>query len=231
VPVYEGYTVPTAVKRIDLAGRDLTEWMMQLLNDEQTVRVFSTTADREVARHIKEQSGIVSLDFEKDMEEAAEQDEEGGGDSHKQEVKLPDGTSFKVGKARFCCPELMFKPNIGDKSCRSVQDTVDQCIKLCPIDCRRTLLSNIVLSGGTTMFKNFDTRLRNEVMALVPQRGRDDVRVIAMPERKYSVWMGAAIVSSLASFANEWVTKADWMEQGPQALHRRCQSHGSFVAQ
>lgn len=232
VPVFEGYTVPTAIKRIDLAGRDLTEWMMTLLNDERTdekSRTFSTTTDREMARCVKEQCCYVALDFEKEYEEAVgSEDEEGK--MEKATVNLPDGTKIEVGKARFCCPELFFQPGLAKKDCRAIHDTVHGCVQMCPIDCRRTLYSNLVLSGGSTMFKNFDTRLRNEVMALVPERAKDDVRVIAMPERKYSVWMGAAILASLASFANEWVTKTDYYEIGPKALHSKCQAHGSFVA-
>lgn len=229
VPVFEGYTVPTAVRRLDLAGRDLTEWMMELLNQEQTRRVFSTTADREMAREIKEKACYVSLDFEKELTEFQEQEESGGGAGDLTEVKLPDGTTFSVGKARFCCPELLFDPKIADKECRSVPQTVEDCVKMCPIDCRRTLLNNIVLSGGSTMYRNYDVRLQREVAKRMPTNGREDVRVIAPAERKYSVWMGAAILASLTSFSAQWVTKEEWKESGVSALHAKCASQGSFT--
>lgn len=231
VPVFEGYTVPTAVRRLDLAGRDLTEWMMTLLNQEQTRRVFSTTTDREMAREIKEKACYVALDFEKELEEYQDSEDSHGSASseHLTEVKLPDGTTFSVGKAKFCCPELLFAPSIAEKECKSVHQTVAESVKMCPIDCRRTLLNNIVLSGGSTMFRNYEIRLRDEVAKLQPARGREDVRVIAPSERKYSVWMGAAILGSLTSFAAEWVTKQDWIENGPRAIHAKCAAHGSFV--
>ena len=153
VPVFEGYTVPTAVRRLDLAGRDLTEWMMQLLNDEQQARTFSTTADREAARHLKEQACYVSLDFDAELEAYQEKEEAQGGVGDKTEFKLPDGTTFSVGKAAFCCPELLFSPSLANKECRSVPQTVMDCVKICPIDTRRALLNNVVLSGGSTMYR------------------------------------------------------------------------------
>jgi actin-related protein len=216
------------VRRLDLAGRDLTEWMMRLLNEEQKARVFSSTKDREMAREVKEKAAYVALDFDRELEQFAER-EEAGDAARLTDVKLPDGTTFAVGRAAFCCPELLFSPSIADKECRSVPQTVMDAAKVCPIDTRRTLLNNVVLSGGSTMFKNYDTRLRNELRALVPPRGQDDVRVIAPGERKYSVWMGAAILASLASFAGEWVTKQEYTEQGPRAVHARGQAPGSFV--
>ena len=224
VPVFEGYTLPNAVRRLDLAGRDLTEWMMELLNQEQKKRVFSTSADREMAREIKEKACYVSMDYEKELEEYLEHEGSGGeggsGGDHLTQVKLPDGTTFSVGKAKFCCPELLFSPDIAEKECKSVQQTVLDSVKLCPIDCRRTLFNNIVCSGGSTMYKNYEDRLKHEVSELLPARGREDVRVIAPGERKYSVWMGAAILASLTSFSQEWVTKSDWAEHGPSVIHR-----------
>eukprot|EP00658_Telonema_sp_P-2_P046538 TRINITY_DN34757_c0_g1_i1.p2 TRINITY_DN34757_c0_g1~~TRINITY_DN34757_c0_g1_i1.p2 ORF type:complete len:110 (-),score=27.09 TRINITY_DN34757_c0_g1_i1:91-420(-) len=72
------------------------------------------------------------------------------------------------------------------------------------------------------MFKGLDTRLEAEVRHLVNKSVMDDVKVIAPNERKFSVWMGAAILASLTSFLTEWITKEEYEEHGPNIVHRRC---------
>lgn len=68
----------------------------------------------------------------------------------------------------------------------------------CDVDIRKDLYKNIVLAGGSTMFKGIKDRLNNEIIALAPSTMKIDV--VAPPERKYSVWMGGSILSNLASF-------------------------------
>jgi actin, other eukaryote len=90
----------------------------------------------------------------------------------------------------------------------------------CDMDIRRDLYSNIVLSGGTTMFPGMADRIHKEVTTLAPQGMR--VKVIAPPERKYSVWIGGSILASLSSFENMWITKEEYDESGPAVVHRKC---------
>jgi actin len=213
--VYEGHSIPSAVRRLEIAGRDLTEWMMELLNDE-TGHVFSTSADREIARNIKESSCVVSLNFDADLE-AAEK-----GSYPSSPYVLPDGETIHLCKAKFCCAELLFNPLLGEKHGVPLQQLVNDSVQHCPIDLRRTLLNNVILSGGSTMFADLDKRLQAEIATLCNPRVRNDVRVIAPNERKFSVWMGAALLSSLTSFTAEWVTRQEYEEHGASIVHRRC---------
>jgi actin len=221
VPVYDGHATPSAVRRMDIAGRDVTEWIMQLLSDE-TDRPFTTSSDRELARQFKEKHCYVAEDF------TAERAALESGAKPPAVFDLPDGQKLTVGLTRIGGPEIIFDPSVAEKSADGLPQVVMSSLQECGVDIRRPLMHNIVLSGGTTMFEGFGERLRKEVAALVAPRARDDVRVVSLAERKYSVWMGAAILGSLQTFSTEWVTKHDWDESGPAALHRRCDAL-SFV--
>lgn len=90
----------------------------------------------------------------------------------------------------------------------------------CDIDVRRDLYENLVMSGGSTMFEGAPERLQNEIANLAPAKCK--VKMTAPGERKYSVWIGGAILSNLSSFETMWVTKADFEESGATIVHRKC---------
>merc|ERR1712156_271233 len=121
---------------------------------------------------------------------------------------------------RFRCPEVLFNPSLMGKEMDGVDTTVYNTINKCDIDVRRDLYQNIVLSGGTTMFKGMRERVAKGVSDMAP--GAMKVKVIAPPERKYAVWIGGSILSSLATFQDMWVTKDEYDESGPGIVHRKC---------
>ena len=204
VPIYEGYSMPHAVMRVDMAGRDLTEHMMKLLMQEGSS--FTTSAEKEIVRSVKEHVCYV----------AAKPDEE---KCEGQEFGLPDGSSLIVKDAQWKCPEALFKPSMLGLEADGYPELVVKSIGKCDIDVRRDLYSNIVLSGGTTMFKGLPERLEGDVKKLAPNV---DVKVVAPPERKYSVWIGGSILSSLTTFQNQWVLKSEYDEAGPGIVHSKC---------
>ena len=93
-------------------------------------------------------------------------------------------------------------------------------IMKCDVDIRKDLYNNIVLSGGSTMFKGIDDRVQKEIKALAPESM--NIKIIAPPERKYSVWIGGSILSSLSTFEEMWITKNEYDEAGPSIVHRKC---------
>merc|ERR1740129_2565285 len=92
-------------------------------------------------------------------------------------------------------------------------------IQQCDIDVRRDLYTNIVLSGGTTMYRGLRERMDKEMSSLAPASVR--VKIVAPEERKYSVFIGGSILSSLSTFQDMWITKEEYDESGPGIVQRK----------
>ncbi|GMQ01795.1 hypothetical protein CsSME_00048307 [Camellia sinensis var. sinensis] len=157
VPIYEGYTLPHAILRLDLAGRDLTDSLMKIL----TERGWKL-----------QRAAAVEKSYE-----------------------LPDGQVITIGAERFRCPEVLFQPSLIGMEAAGIHESTYNSIMKCDVDIRKDLYGNIVLSGGLTMFPGIADRMSKEITALAPSSMK--IKVVAPPERKYSVWIGGSILASL----------------------------------
>uniref|UniRef100_A0A8C9WXI3 Actin, cytoplasmic 2 n=1 Tax=Sander lucioperca TaxID=283035 RepID=A0A8C9WXI3_SANLU len=101
-----------------------------------------------------------------------------------------------------------------------VMDSGDGVTHTCDVDIRKDLYANTVLSGGTTMYPGIADRMQKEITALAPTTMK--IKIIAPPERKYSVWIGGSILASLSTFQQMWISKQEYDESGPSIVHRKC---------
>ena len=210
VPIFEGFALTHAIQRINLAGRDVTNYLRRLLR--QSGYTFDTSGEKEIVRDIKEKLCYVAIDPEKEMMLSKRVS------GMQKNYMLPDGETINIGIERFLAPESLFNPSVLGKELDPLDDIIVQTITDCEVDLRRDFYSNIVLSGGSTMFPGFKQRLTREIKEQIPDSV--DVRIISPPERMYSVWIGGSILGSLKSMSKMWVTRRDFKEMGPEVIHR-----------
>ncbi|KPJ16388.1 Actin-like protein 87C [Papilio machaon] len=207
VPIYEGFAMPHSIMRVDVAGRDVTRYLRLLLRKEGVN--LRTSAELEIVKAIKERACYLSPNPLK--EETL--------DSERAQYTLPDGTLLEIGQARFRAPEVLFRPDLIGEECEGLHEVLMFSIQKSDMDLRKVLYQNIVLSGGSTLFRGFGDRLLAEIRRLAPKDMK--IRISAPQERLYSTWIGGSILASLDTFRKMWVSKREYDEEGQRAVHRK----------
>ena len=211
VPIYEGYALPHAALQMGYAGRDITDYLLKILIENDYS--FPKNEERKIVTEVKEKLGYVAVDFDDEMKSA------NTSNGIEKSYELPDGKVITLRNPLFRCAEALFKPGLIGEN-RGVHQITYSSIHKCDIDILKDLYNNIVLAGGTTMFPGIDARLARELHLLAPPSMK--IHIVAPPERTYSVWIGGSILSSLTTFQEKWLTKNEFDEYGPEIVHRKC---------
>lgn len=237
IPVAEGYVIGSCIKHIPIAGRDITHFVANLLKE----REFGIPPEQsmEVAKHIKEKFCYVCPDIAKEFHKYESNVEKWVRNYTGVNPKTKKEFSIDVGHERFMAPEIFFHPEfVNPDFTQSISEVVDDVIFNCPIDTRRPLYGNIVLSGGSTMFKDFGRRLQRDVNKLINNRIKEasffagnnlkaepmKVEVISHRMQRYAVWFGGSLFANLPDFSKCVKTKLQYQEYGPSI----CRSNPVF---
>ena len=222
VPVYESVVLNHLTRRLDVAGRDVTRHLIDLLS--RRGYAFNRSADFETVRQIKEKLCYVSYDLDLDTKLARETT------TLVENYELPDGRIIKVGQERFEAPECLFQPNLVDVEQAGIGELLFNTIQSADVDVRSSLYKAIVLSGGSSMYPGLPSRLEKELKQLWFTRVLNNdptrldkfkVRIEDPPRRRHMVFIGGAVLASImADKDHMWLTKQEWRESGAAAMSK-----------
>lgn len=222
VPVYEGFALPHLTRRLDIAGRDITKYLIKLL----LLRgwAFNASADFETVRMIKEKLCYVGYDVEIEEKLANETT------VLVEQYTLPDGRVINVGGERFGAPEALFQPHLIGVESAGVAELLFSTINAADIDTRAEFYKHIVLSGGSTMYPGLPSRLEREIKQLYLERilkgdtsklSKFKIRIEDPPRRKHMVFLGGAVLADIIKDKEEvWISRAEFQEQGVSVLKK-----------
>ncbi|PWW75784.1 endocytosis and membrane growth and polarity [Tuber magnatum] len=212
VPVYESVVLNHLTRRLNVAGRDVTRQLINLLL--RRGYAFNRTADFETVRQIKEKLCYLAEETTVLVES----------------YTLPDGRVIRVGSERFEAPECLFQPHLVDVEQPGIAEFLFNTIQAADVDVRTSLYKAIVLSGGSSMYPGLPSRLEKELKQLWltkvlhgdPTRlSKFKVRIEDPPRRRHMVFLGGAVLANImADKENMWITKAEWEEQGPRVIEK-----------
>lgn len=226
IPVAHGYAISSCIKQIPFAGRDITKLIAKQLRDRGEAIAQEDLLD--AARVIKENFCYACKDF---ASESALYNNPGSN-----KFKVYEGTgkftgnriNVRVGVERFLGPETFFNPGKLTKDWdKPIEEVVDSAIQACPIDLRRDLYSNIVLSGGSTMFQHFNNRLGAALQKRIDERldryakasGNSPTpirtKISSYQTQKTAVWFGASMFAAQPEFTGVVHTRESYLEHGP----------------
>ncbi|KAG7762061.1 hypothetical protein KL946_004925 [Ogataea haglerorum] len=209
VPIYDGFSVPGTIKRLNFGGRDITRLVQGELM--KSGYFLSTSSEFELVRSLKERLCHVNP-------KPAEQHAKGpAAAEERKEFPLPDGKMVRVaGQTLWLPTELYFQPEKFGVEEVPVHQAVVNSVRKTNYDLRPQLFENIILAGGSTMFRNYGVRLLEEMKLEDPELR---LKIYASPERRASCFVGGSILASLSVFKQMWVTKAEY-EENPQLVHQ-----------
>lgn len=210
VPCLDCFPINNGLIRLDLGGKDLTEFMIRLLVME-TGKFFSTSNEKEIVKAIKEKVCYTALDYEEELKIVEPFDYE-----------LPDGKNVIVKDLRIRCSEALFKPFIIGKDIKGITESCYNSIEKCKADIRKDLYNCIILSGGSTLFDCFPERFAKEIKSFATENMKEEVKIIASPEREFGAWIGGSILSSITTFDSVWITRYEYEESGPDIILKKC---------
>ncbi|XP_003739302.1 actin-related protein 2 [Galendromus occidentalis] len=221
-PVYHGFALPHLARRLDIAGRDITRYLIKLL----LLRgyVFNQSADFETVRMMKEKLCYVAYNVEQEQKLGLETT------FLVEPYTLPDGRIIKMGNERFEAPEALFQPHLINVEGHGMAELVFNTIQSAEIDLRSELYKHIVLSGGSTMYPGLPSRLVREIKQLYLERvlkgdaeklKKFKIRVEDPPGRKDMVFLGGSVLANVAKDkADWWISREEYLEHGVKVLDK-----------
>ena len=203
VPISNGYPYSSCIQTIDVGGKDVSEFLIKLLvkkgYDEKKIKKY--------IKEIKENCCYIENDNNKKIKK----------------FNLPDGTEIELDKERILSTEVLFHPEMINKTVGGVANTF--CSSVSAIDHltkKKFEGNNLIIAGGSTLLDGFSDRLKVEIGRYYGGKYKDRMDIINIKERNNLQWIGASTYSLMQIFKGLCTSKDEYNSFGAAAVHNKC---------
>jgi actin-related protein len=193
-----GFTNDMARDTFPIAGKDLTEYLLNLLL-AQISHGKSIYLDRITTKEIKEKFSLCVLDPEEEMKRIKD-----GFTKYNSNIDLPDGTSLGINSERFLISEPLFNPNLIHIDYIGLAEAISKVIRVWERENWQELLSNIILAGGGSLIPGLEQRLKIEISKFFSDKLKDHINVLAFSGRENVSWVGASVLWAQGKLNKGW---------------------------
>lgn len=246
VPVYEGYSLKKGIRKQGLAGDRISDYILEGLKQQYKYKL--TPAYQIQSRVPVEQNELPKVQLKaqppptssyhkvklqmavSEFKESTCQvfetlyDEDQVKSRPGKPYEFSDGFNAVFGAERYHYPEILFQPHLLPSLSAEfvgVHQLALDAVAACDVELRPHLLSNVVATGGTTLFPGFTDRLSVELASGAYGQRIKISGSANGAERRYAAWLGGSILASLGTFHPLWLSKAEFQEGGTAALGKK----------
>ncbi|MEW5307680.1 MAG: hypothetical protein WDW36_010058 [Sanguina aurantia] len=225
--VIDGYVMQSQTKRLNIAGRHVTSYLLDLLRRRGCS--LDSSADMETVSLQKETPALpaASLDGVPLFQPPPPPQFANETTACVESYVLPDGKVLRLGAERFTAPEVLFTPSMVDSEAPGIAQMTFNAINEASMDVRRRLYEHIVISGGSSMYPGLPDRMQSDIVALhhervlrgQPSASAPRIRVQAPANRRHLVFQGAAVLASIMQDdPSFWVSRQEYQEDPYRAM-------------
>ena len=210
--VFEGYSIPFSFERYNYGGKDVTEYLKNML--KKRGYNFYNSTEIKLVNDIKEKMCYLETNKRADLVNAKK-----SVNKKLSQYYLPDGNNITIYDEITLAPEILFNPEYIGKEYLSFPQMIINSIDKIDIELRKKTYESIWLSGGNTAFKDLNHRLNDELKTIFGKNFAINILENEKINPQYRCWVGGNIISTLEIFKKMWVTRSEWKENGSEIIH------------
>ena len=211
VPIRNGFPFKNCIKKINIGGNDINEYLKKLLiknNNNNNISLNEIDINNIKEKYCFIAENNTNIEKEKNHNEII--------------YELPDKSKIKIKDEIFLAPELNFHPEMIEKEFGGLAQIFCSCMYDVDNYTKQKFDGTLVLSGGNTLFQNFTERLSKEIKNYYGGKFKDRFEIVEIPERKFIQWIGGSIFSIMSIFNGLCTTKQEYNENGAKIIHKKC---------
>jgi len=204
--IFHGFTNIMARDVFPITGKDLTNYFLNMILTKKGAGSGKAYyLDKWLAKEIKEKTSLCVFDAEGEKRSISE-----GLTNYNRLINFPDGANLEINEERFMISEALFNPTLIHIDFIGLPEVISKVIKSWDRENWEEIISNIILSGGSSLIPGLKERLKSELTPYFSEKIRGKLNIIAPSGRENMAWIGASILHSKNQLQDGWKANPEY---------------------